>query len=109
MRFWGGGIGDKSTREATDQFLQDHDVLDLIDDEPSETESHLDFDHEEDDMEGNSSAGGDEDQEDWMDDDDDEEDDYGYGLVATTFTINLWQLSKSHCDQCHGFLWKAFH
>ena len=82
MQSQGGGIGHKSTCEATDQFLQDRDVLNLIDDEPSEMESHLDFDHEEDDMEGNSSAGGDEDQEDWMDKDDEEEDDYGYGGLS---------------------------
>lgn len=48
------GVGHKVTHEATDQFLQDHNVLDLIDDEPLETESHSDFDHQDDDnKEGN--------------------------------------------------------
>ena len=30
MRFRGGGVGHKSTREATDQFLQDRDHLDVL-------------------------------------------------------------------------------
>ena len=41
-----------------------------------------DFDHEEDDKEGNSSVGGDKDQEEWMDEND-EEDNYRYGGLST--------------------------
>ena len=29
MRFWGGGVGHKSTWNATDFFKNDHDTLDL--------------------------------------------------------------------------------
>lgn len=73
MRFRGGGVGHKSTHEATDQFLQDRDAFDLIDNEPPEMELDSDLEHEDGDEEGNSSAGGDENQEEWMDEDDDEE------------------------------------
>ncbi|EDQ99528.1 uncharacterized protein LACBIDRAFT_334986 [Laccaria bicolor S238N-H82] len=79
MRFRGGGVGHKSTRESMDQFLQDWDALNLIDKEPSEMELDSDFDNEDDNKEGN--VGGDEDQEEWMDEDDDEEDDYGYDFL----------------------------
>ena len=82
MRFRGGGVGHKSTREATDQFLQDRDAFDLINDEPPEMELDSDLEHEDGDEEGNSSAGGDENQEEWMDEDDEEEDDYGYGGLS---------------------------
>jgi hypothetical protein len=63
MRFRGGGIGHKSTCEATDQFLQDRDILNLINDEPPEMELDSDLEHEDGDEEGNSNAGGDEGQE----------------------------------------------
>jgi hypothetical protein len=82
MRFRGGGVGHKSTREATDRFLQDRDVLDLRDDEHPEMETHSDSDDNNDDKEGNSSAGGDENQEEWTDEDDEEEGDYGYGGLS---------------------------
>ena len=78
MRFRGGGIGHKSTREATDWFLQDRDILDLMDDKQPDMETHSDFDDKDDGEEGNLSVDGDEDQEDWMDEDDEEEGDYSY-------------------------------
>ncbi len=47
MRFQGGGVGHKSTREATDFFRQDRDRLDVrsasdldIDDEAAEIEKN---------------------------------------------------------------------
>jgi len=63
MRFRGGGVGHKSTREATDFFKKDRDRLDKIDDE-EDTEEIEDKDEPED-----------------SGPDDDIEDDYGYAVV----------------------------
>ena len=82
MRFRGGGIGHKSTHEATDWFLQDRNVLDLTDNEASEMDSGSDLDPEDNGEDGNLSVSGDEDQEDWMDKEEEEEDDYGYGGLS---------------------------
>jgi len=70
MRFQGGGVGHKSTCKATDQFLQDCDILDLTDNEASEMDSGSDLDPEDNGKDGNSSVSGDEDQEHWMDKED---------------------------------------
>jgi len=83
MQFWGGGVGHKSTHKATDQFLQDRDILDLTDNKASEMDSGSDLDPEDNGKDGNSSVSGDEDQEDWIDEEEDKEDNYGYcGLSA---------------------------
>jgi len=103
MRFQGGGIGHKSTREATDKFLQDRDWLDKgtgpirNSDEDVEDELETDGSNEEhggqgdeDDVDnksgagsGNDAGGGGEDDEQALGSEDDgfggnEDDDYGY-------------------------------
>jgi hypothetical protein len=71
MRFRGGGVGHKSTREATDFFKNDRDGLDKLavdDDGEMESEEELELEHEI---------------------DEDEEDDYGYtGLESDTDSLS---------------------
>ena len=68
MRFRGGGVGHKSTREATDCFKKDRDRLDV----PKSEDVADDSDHEA----GEGEAGVVEDED--SGNDEDAEDDYGY-------------------------------
>ena len=62
MRFCGGGVGHKSMREVTDQFLVDHDPMDIC----LGQQEHSDEEEEEDDVEPmEEDADGEENEEDY--------------------------------------------
>jgi hypothetical protein len=71
MRFRGGGLGHKSTREATDFFKKDRDRLDV-----PKSEDVADVDSDDEAVEGEAGLGVAEDED--SGNDEDAEDDYGY-------------------------------
>jgi hypothetical protein len=74
MRFRGGGVGHKSTREATNSFMMDRDKLDLVA-QGEEMEPGADIEPEKSQFKGPDHG-----EDDWVDAE--EEDDFGYGRLT---------------------------